>query len=246
MKVLLLRLDAPLISFGGTVIDAKNVTDDFPSRSMVTGLLGNALGLDHRDVPQLSRLQERIQLACRRDRAGERLIDFQTVDLGQSFLEEGWTTWGKKEGRGGGTAGSGTHIRYRHFLADAVYTLALTLSPADEAPSLEQLAGALDAPARPLFLGRKACLPSGPLSLGVREVESLLDALRAAPLSARVGRAGAPTCLVRLPRGTSLPGGVAFAERAVTEERDWPNQVHVGRSIVLEGFLPCGSEEVAS
>jgi hypothetical protein len=49
-----------------------------------------------------------------------------------------------------------------------------------------------------------------------------------------------------VPRGSTLPAGVSFVERAVTEERDWPNQVHVGRSIVLEGFLPCGAKEAAT
>lgn len=241
MRVLLLRLDAPLLSFGGTVVDAKNVTDDMPSRSMVTGLLGNALGYDHRDSAHLGRLQERLRLAARRDRAGERLVDFQTVDLGQDFLEAGWTTWGTKEGREGGTAGEGTHIRYRHYLADALYTLALTLTPADETPTLDELAAAVDEPARPLFLGRKACLPSVPLRLAVVETDSLLAALRDAPLPSRRGRAGEARCLVRVPRGTPLPEGTAFAERAVTEERDWLNQIHVGRSIVLEGFLDCGA-----
>jgi CRISPR system Cascade subunit CasD len=246
MNILLLRLDAPLLSFGGTVIDSRNVTDDFPSRSMVTGLLGNALGFEHQEVSRLARLQERIQLAARRDRAGERLVDFQTVDLGQPFLAEGWTTWGTKEGRAGGSAAEGTHIRYRHYLADAVYTLAVALSPADEVPTVEDLAAALDAPARPLFLGRKTCLPSGPISLGLCETPSLLDALRRAPLPARVGRRGQDTCLVRVPAGTVLPEDLTFAERAITEERDWPNQVHVGRAIVLEGFLDCGRQERAS
>jgi CRISPR system Cascade subunit CasD len=241
MNVLLVRLDEPLLSFGGTVVDAKNVTDDMPSRSMVTGLLGNALGYDHRDFDLLDRLQSRLRLAARRDRAGERLVDFQTVDLGQGFLEAGWTTWGVKEGREGGTAGEGTHIRYRHYLADAVYTLAVAIDEAHESPTLHEVAAALDTPARPLFLGRKACLPSAPLKLGLVEAGSLLEALRDAPVSSRRGRRGATKCLVRVPRGTALPEGAAFAERAVTEERDWPNQIHVGRSIVLEGFVECGT-----
>ncbi|MBZ0116483.1 MAG: type I-E CRISPR-associated protein Cas5/CasD, partial [Sandaracinaceae bacterium] len=160
IRVLLLRLDAPLMSFGGTVVDARNVTDDFPARSMITGLCGNALGYDHRDVRELARLQERVRIGARRDREPERIVDFQTVDLGQPFLLEGWTTDGRVEGREGGSAGTGTHIRLRHYLADGVYTVALTLVPADEPPALDDLSRALDEPARPLFIGRKCCLPS--------------------------------------------------------------------------------------
>lgn len=237
MKVLVLRFDAPLLSFGGTVVDNKNVTDDMPSRSMLAGLLGNALGYDHRDVDELARLQERLRVAARRDVVGERLIDFQTVDLGQDFLASGWTTWGRVEGREGGSAGSGTHIRYRHYLADAAYTVAVSLAPASEDPDVEALAAALQEPARPLFLGRKACLPSTPILVGVLDTSSLLEVLQVVPLIERhrPGRAGdAGKRLVRLP-GSEVADG--FAERAVTEDRDWPNQIHAGRSRVFEGFV---------
>lgn len=243
MKVLVLRFDAPLLSFGGTVVDARNVTDDMPSRSMVTGLLGNALGFDHREVGRLSRLQARLRVAARRDVVGERVVDFQTVDLGQDFLAAGWTTSGRVEGREGGSAASGTHIRYRHYLADAAYTLAVTVVPADESPTIEEIAAALDEPARPLFIGRKSCLPSGPIrdsklgDNGVVEAGSLLDVLRSVP---RIDRHRASwnapdrKCLVRVPSDEGIDG---FGERAVTEDRDWSNQIHVGRSVVLEGFV---------
>ena len=41
---LLLRLEAPLMAFGGTMIDANGPTLDFPITSLVTGLIANALG----------------------------------------------------------------------------------------------------------------------------------------------------------------------------------------------------------
>ncbi len=243
MKVLLLRFDAPLISFGGTVVDANNVTEDMPARSMVVGLLGNALGYDHRDVAALGDLQSRVRHGARCDRPGELLVDFQTVDLSQDFLQHGWTTWGRREGRDGGSAASGTHIRKRHYLADAVYTVAVTLEPSEEEPTLEDLLAALEAPARPLFLGRKACLPSHTIAGGIVNADSLFDALVRAPLRARRRRAGRRArCLVSVPWGTPLPTGVEARERAVTEERDWPNQVHVGRSRVLELVAECGRD----
>lgn len=238
MRVLLARLDAPLISFGGTAVDARGVTDVFPARSMVAGLVGNALGYDHRDVGLLSRLQQRLVIGARMDREGIPVVDFQTVDLGQPFLREGWTTDGRVEGREGGTAGVGTHIRWRHYLADAVYTVALTLTPEAEAPMLEDLQRAFEAPARPLFIGRKCCIPSEPLALGIVETGSLLDALATAPLSAR---AASGRKLVRVPRSEARDG-FRGAERAITESRDWANQIHVGRSIVLEGMLELRQE----
>ena len=246
MKILTMRLDAPLIAFGGTVVDANGITDEMPSRSMITGLLGNALGYEHREVERLERLQQRLRVGARRDLIGQRIVDFQTVDLSQDFLRSGWTTWGAPEVRGG-ASGKGTHIRNRHYLADAVYTLAVALTEANESPDVDALAAALDTPARPLFIGRKPCLPSGPLLLGVVEADSLLDALRRAPLPARhraQKRIGSKL-LVRLPASEPLDDirAAAFQERAVTEDRDWPNQIHVGRSFVREGFVDVDAEE---
>src|SRR5262245_50040362 len=111
MEVLLLRFDAPLISFGGPAVDQERVIQEFPARSMLAGQFANALGYEHRDAPKTQRLQDRIQYAARRDRQGKRLTDFQTVDLGQSFLRgTGWTTWGRPEERAGAFS-TGTHIR---------------------------------------------------------------------------------------------------------------------------------------
>src|SRR5215813_9680694 len=44
MRHLILRLEAPLMSFGGDMIDANGPTLDFPLASLVIGLMANALG----------------------------------------------------------------------------------------------------------------------------------------------------------------------------------------------------------
>ena len=41
---LILRLDAPLMSFGGIAIDQFGVIDTWPHSSLLTGLIGNAWG----------------------------------------------------------------------------------------------------------------------------------------------------------------------------------------------------------
>jgi CRISPR system Cascade subunit CasD len=235
IQVLLLRFDAPLMSFGGTAVDQHRETQDFPALSMLTGLLANALGLDHREDALLHSLQTRLRFAARRDRTGQRIVDFQTVDLGQPHLVgTGWTTRGVVEGRAGGSAGEGTHIRLREYHADAVFTVAVALDPGD--PGLDTVEAALREPARPLFLGRKACLPATPILLGRLQATSLLDALRQAPPLRRPARLAAgdtPPLAACWPieeggTGTPVP---------VTDERDWANQVHVGRRVVLTGRL---------
>lgn len=250
--ILLLRLDAPLLSFGGMAVDERRVTRAMPGRSMLTGLLANALGWHHGDGVALDRLQERLDYAVRRDRRGEPLQDYQTVDLGQDFLSQGWTTRGRPEGRGGASSG-GTHIRLRHYWAGAAYTVALTLQPADEAPRLDDLEAALRRPARPLFLGRKACLPSRPLLGHADEVDRLsapspLAALAAVPpwtaldieTPCRVwwsaGPTADPTHLAASARAVP-PGVTQHRYLPVVDERRWRHQLHAGKRFLHEGDL---------
>lgn len=235
MQTLLLRFDAPLMSFGTTVVDNRNPTAQFPGLSMVTGLLGNALGFTHGESAALSRLQARINYAVRCDSVGEAVHDFQTVDLGQDFLSSGgWTTRGRTEGREGGGAKEGTHIRYRDYLADACFTLALRLDEAKEIPTLTDVEGALLRPVRPLFFGRKPCLPARPILLGSGDFESLIQALVQAPL-ARMASEKPDGWLAWWPPEEGEPA--RSRTLWVADSRDWANQVHTGRRRIQEGWL---------
>ena len=156
---LLLRLEAPLIAFGGEAIDNLGVIRDFPALSMVTGLLASALGWDRGEGERHNRLQQRLQMGARMEASGSRLTDFQTAQLQAN--DQGWTTRGVPEGRAGGVGSyAGPHLRYRDYHADTNVLLVLRLEPAQESPTLQDLAHALDRPARPLFIGRKGCLPT--------------------------------------------------------------------------------------
>lgn len=240
MDVLALRFSAPLMSFGGVLVDEHGVTRQFPAQSMIAGLVANALGYDHRDSNRLQELQTRIGFAARRDRTGDHLIDFQTVLLGQDFLLEGWTTRRTPERRKGGTASKGTHIRKRHYLADAAYTIALTLDPADADPDLDAIEEALRKPERPLFLGRKPCLPSGPLLWKRLTADSLAGALRSLPTWA------AETPNEVLAWWPHAEGQAVNGEKArvlyLTDERDWKNQIHVGRRRIVETLIEIDEE----
>jgi CRISPR system Cascade subunit CasD len=233
IPILLLRLEAPLMSFGGVAIDYRGVTRAYPGCAMLTGLLANALGYEHREFARLDALQSRLCYAVRTDRPGDLITDFQTVDLSQPFLSQGWTTRGAPQGREGGSASKGTHIRLRQFLADAVITVALTLDPPSDDPSLAALESALREPARPLYIGRKPCIPSVPVLLGTVQAYSLLEALEHAPLSPRVIR-GMPT-RAWWPAGDGERPGSRLIQ--ITDERDWANQIHAGRRWIYEGVI---------
>ncbi|TVR13369.1 MAG: type I-E CRISPR-associated protein Cas5/CasD [Planctomycetota bacterium] len=249
MQVLLLYLDAPLMSFGGTVVDQNGPTEAMPGRSMLTGLIGNALGWQHGDWQPLQDLQARIRHSVRADRMGEMLTDYQTVDLGQDFLRAtGWTTRGKREDRKG-ASGTSTHLRYREHWANAVRTVALTLEPADKAPDLDAITAALLAPARPLFLGRKPCLPAHPLLAPVDpqtgKTPSLVECtdLRSALINAPWTHPPTDqTVIAWVPEDASQPEDHPITVD-VCDERDWRNQLPVGRRSWHKVTLPCPQPE---
>lgn len=242
-RFLILTLEAPLMAFGDEIVDAFGKVRRFPGVSNLTGLLANALGWTRGRRREHQRLQERLLFAVRLDRPGEEIPDFQTAKLEAN--DRGWTTRGVYEGRAGGAATyESPHIRYRDMIADGAVTVALGLAPEDEAPTLDDLASALEAPARPLFLGRKPCLPSRPLlgpEPGKRFVEAAdaFAAVAAAPLA--VEDADDDKDGPRL-IGPFVPGlPPRFAQKFVADERDWVSGVHGGGRFFAEGraqFLP--------
>lgn len=236
MDILALRLDAPLMSFGGVMVDNNGPTDRFPGPSLLAGLLGNALGYAHGDSHALESLQARIELAARWDVTPQLLIDYHTVDLDEPKMREpGWTTRGKPEHRGGGKAAAlGTHERYRHYLANGVMTLAVSLAES-EGPDVHDVAHALREPARPLFVGRKTCLPAAPICLGIVDAPDVLAALRSLQPARRLDESSPlmmeacwPERLGSSPQSTHV---------TTYSRRDWRNQLHTGSTARYEGLI---------
>ncbi|MFB7512843.1 type I-E CRISPR-associated protein Cas5/CasD [Streptomyces sp. NPDC056144] len=163
---LLLRLTAPLQSWGEHSHFTDRDTAAFPTRSGVIGLLAAALGRRRGEsIADLTRLS----LTVRVDRPGVRLRDLHTVGGGLPAKATVTTAEGKK--RSGETT---TLLSHRHYLADAAFTIALTTphtpdsTEAERAEAHDLLAcceSALRFPQWPLYLGRRSCPPEGPLLL---------------------------------------------------------------------------------
>ena len=237
MRHLILNLEAPLMAFGGEAIDNYGVVRRFPSVSMLTGLLANALGWRRIERERHQRLQDRLILAARIDRepaGGVRMQDFQTAQIGAA--DRGWTTRGRPEGRAGGAATYlAPNLRYRDYWADMRVTVALRLQPEQEAPTLDDLASALESPTRPLFIGRKPCLPSDQLFAGFKEADTALAALVETPVeTSEVAHD------VRLlwPEGDGIAGVEANRTYMLTDQRNWTSGLHGGGRTVCEGAVP--------
>jgi CRISPR system Cascade subunit CasD len=232
-RFLLLRLEAPLMSFGGPMVDNIGRTRSFPGQAQITGLLGNALGYRHADADLLERLQTRLRMAAALARPGEVLRDYHTVDLGRPHLvDTGWTTRGTPETRGGASSDT-THIRYRWYLADALVVVVLTLDPAAEEPRLASLAAALRHPARPLFIGRKTCLPAAPILIGEGETEAVSAAAALQDVIAKLSLAESDCINIEMDERLAGAADAPYETERLIDRRDWRNQIHTGARAVL-------------
>ena len=225
------------MAFGGEIVDNHGITRSFPAASMLTGLLANALGWRRIEHRRHQALQNRLVFATRIDREpldGGYLRDFQTAQLGAK--DRAWTSRGQPEGRAGGASTyDAPHLRFRHYLADMRATVALRLQPEAGSPVLDNLARALQRPARPLFIGRRPCLPSVQLFAGFRDADSALAALQATPIDPDPDR---PTVKILWPDGDGPAGASPSRTYLLTDQRDWASGLHGGGRLVCEGTVP--------
>ena len=231
MRWLHFRLDAPMASFGDATIDAHGTTGDFPTQSMLTGLFANALGWTRSMHDEHQALQDRLVYGAlhRYEPVLGRMTDYQTANLGKE--DKAWTTRGQPAGRAGGPRSyAGAHQRWRDYHADARVSGVVRLKRAERPPTIDDIARALQFPVRPLFVGRKSCLPTSNLFAGW--IEDAPDAR-----SALCMIAPADTMPVRAlwPQAES----VVSATRTifVTDERNWMTGLHGGGRLVCLGEL---------
>ncbi len=212
-----LRLCAPLMAFGGVSIDHVGPTRDFPSSSALTGLLANALGWRREEGAAHQALQDRLVFGALIATQGRLVTDSQNAKL--EAKDRGWTTRGTPDERAGATYDS-PHRRRRDYLADHDCRVVLRLLPGG-GPDLDQIAAALDRPARPLFIGRKPCLPASPLFAGWVEGADARSALIA----------------LDLPGRAIWPAGADQAGQDIADLRNWVAGFHAGSHPVSEGML---------
>ena len=142
MTALVLRLAAPLQSWGTDSRFVRRGTDRAPSRSGVIGMLAAARGLRRTDP--LEDLLD-LTIGVRTEQPGRVERDFQTART-----------------RDGSEA---MPLSYRFYLADAVFAVAIE----GPEPLLEGLQDALRKPVFPVYLGRRSCPPAGKLLHGIHD-----------------------------------------------------------------------------
>ncbi len=153
MNTLLLRFSAPLQSWGSNSLYDRRETDSMPTKSGVIGILAAALGVKREESTNALEELAKLQFGVRIDQAGTKTEDFQITKMGDKI---------------------NSNLSYRVYLNDAIFLVGLGC---ENVSYLEKLEYALKNPQFPLFLGRRACPPTQPFVLGIRESD-LEQALR--------------------------------------------------------------------
>lgn len=174
--ILVLRLAAPLQSWGGPSRYNRRETRPQPTKSGVLGLLAAAEGRD-REASLTDLLG--LQLGVRADQPGTLLRDYHTYSdyRGIPLLSAKTNAKGQQTRT---TPPKYTGVTQRFYLQDAAFVAALR-GPKTLVESLEE---AVRHPVHPLSLGRRSCPPTGPVSLGLRPDTGLDDALKDVPWQA--------------------------------------------------------------
>lgn len=178
-STLLLRIEGPLQSWGGEGAALRRTTRSEPTFSGVIGLIANALGRRRdEDVSDLGEL--RFGVRC--DHPGHIMRDYQTAGAGPFPRTAPEFPGGIRQADGKIPTDRTKRIlpTSREMISDAAFLCGLEGDP----DLLRTVDDALAAPARPLFLGRKANPPSRPLRLndGLHVDVELIEALKGYPL----------------------------------------------------------------
>jgi len=170
MNTLLIRLSAPMQSWGTQSRFTMRDTGLEPSKSGVLGLLCAALGIDREDDDGLRPIAS-LRIGVRVDKEGSLQMDFHTaMDIMKADGNKPRPPKNPKF----------SSISNRYYLANAAFLVGLE---SKDLALLERIQSALQKPVWALFLGRKAFVPSEPVHLldGIRAGETLESALQNYP-----------------------------------------------------------------
>ena len=136
LKTLLLKLKGPMQSWGTSSRFETRMTDYYPSKSAVIGIIAASFGYKRDEDEKIQRLND-LDFAVRIDQEGVLKKDYQTVIKckNNGVFERNYVT-------------------NRYYMEDAVYVVAI--SHADEA-WMDEIHDALRHPCFQPFMGRRSC-----------------------------------------------------------------------------------------
>ena len=186
---------------------------------------------DRQSASKLTRLQARLRYAMRQDNPGKRITDLVQASLvGSPHYRSHFVTGTFTEHF---VTSKPLRLRHKEYLSGADYWMAVHLEPADESPTLDDIAHSLQYPERTLYIGRLCCIPAARVFQRIVEADSLADALRQVP------------CPITRPKYAWMDGDshAGFPDSARVRplraygDRDWRRNVHTGHYTLKEACL---------
>lgn len=160
---IVLRFQAPMMSFGeGDWFDVRG-TNTFPTKSAIVGFLACCQGIRRDEEERIRELSESIKITVRQDMAPIIIRDFQTVLATVNS---------------NGNIVENPLVSPRHYLGEAAFTIWIRV---DNEALLAKLEKALKDPQWIPYLGRKSCPPSYPFYETTLKDTSLREAIEKVP-----------------------------------------------------------------
>jgi CRISPR system Cascade subunit CasD len=195
MEYLLFRLYGPMASWGEIAVGEMRHSEVKPSKSALIGLLAAAMGITREQHKQQQALADGYRFGIKMLSSGHVMRDYHTAQAPDSVGKFRYRT--RRDELVAGRARLGTVLSTREYRTDSQAVVALCANTG-ASWELSQLVDALKQPSFHLYLGRKSCPLSAPLSPQVFEAEGFRDAL-----------------------DSYQPGGLLCEEQAWKDDRRW-------------------------
>jgi len=209
-----MHLAGSVASLAGVQYDAAPSVLPVPTRSMITGMLGGAMGWSYRDHALLQELQDEFDLGFVVHDPGTVIWDFQTTDMTKPHMVGAiWTldadcSLGVFKRAGGGKS---RDTAYRPLTCGIDITAVVGVER-----DAEPLLAALRRPVFPVTLGRRSMFPTDPIAGETLDVGSVAEGVELVA-SRRPGSRWTPVSVAGPGIHRTVPGG-----------RDWRTRRHGG------------------
>ena len=167
------QLYGVLASWGEQAVGGERPSDDHPSRSAMLGLLAAALGIKRKEEEKHLSLANQCRFGFKLYSPGWMIRDFHTSQAPSTMSKIHHLHTRRDELN---SPKLNTILSSREYRQDAFVVVALWFEP-DGEYTFEQLTTALTSPNFHLYLGRKSCPLSLPLSPVIQQAETMKQAL---------------------------------------------------------------------
>ncbi len=163
MELLVIRLMAPMSSWGEPAVGEYRPSGNWPGESALLGLVGAALGVERADAPTQRALQDGIRFAVGVLSPGDLLRDYHTAQVpGRSALK-GRPHRTRRDELAVGKSDLNTVLSTRDYRQNGDWLVAMAMTSTSRW-SITSVADALKKPHFVLYLGRKSCPLAAPLA----------------------------------------------------------------------------------